>query len=75
MVAGNRSKPAKSMTRATSHTSDPATKPRRFVFVLVNEFTLLSFAGAIDALRIANRQTPSPIYEWVLCGEGGDTVA
>ena len=29
--------------------------PERFVFVLLDNFTLLSFASALDALRIANR--------------------
>ena len=35
---------------------------------------MLSFAGAVDALRIANRMSPGA-YEWVLCGEGGDAVS
>ncbi len=48
---------------------------RRFVFVLVNDFTLLSFAGAVDALRIANRAAGRELYEWTLMGEGGDAVA
>ncbi len=54
----------------------PQVRPvaKRFVFVLVNNFTLLSFAGALDALRIANRQFSAPVYEWVLCGEGGQTI-
>lgn len=34
---------------------------------------MLSFAGAVDALRIANRMVPDS-YEWVLAGEGGDTI-
>ncbi|UWQ06059.1 GlxA family transcriptional regulator [Aliiroseovarius crassostreae] len=53
----------------------PQTNPSiRFVFVLVNEFTLLSFAGALDALRIANRAAGRNLYEWRLLGEGGETV-
>ncbi|MDA5094910.1 GlxA family transcriptional regulator [Aliiroseovarius sp. KMU-50] len=46
----------------------------RYVFVLVNEFTLLSFAGAVDALRIANRASGREIYDWVLLSEGGQPV-
>lgn len=46
----------------------------RFVFVLVNEFTLLSFAGAVDALRIANRAAGRTLYEWKLLSEGGENV-
>ncbi|MCK8463578.1 GlxA family transcriptional regulator [Aliiroseovarius sp. S1339] len=48
--------------------------PRRFVFVLVEGFTLLSFAGAVDALRIANRAAGRKVYDWVIMGEGGQTV-
>ena len=47
---------------------------KRFVFVLLNDFTLLSFAGALDCLRIANNQFASPAYAWTLCGEGGETA-
>ena len=50
-------------------------KPRRFVFVLLPNFTLLCFAAAMDALRIANRMANKPLYSWVVTGEGGDTVA
>ena len=53
--------------------SEPG-KPRRFVFVLLNNFTLLCFASAIEALRIANRMSDKKLYEWVLTGEG-DEVA
>ncbi|MCK0138709.1 GlxA family transcriptional regulator [Aliiroseovarius sp. F47248L] len=48
--------------------------PQRFVFVLVEGFTLLSFAGAVDALRIANRAAGRTLYEWVIMGEGGQTI-
>ncbi|MDE9449044.1 GlxA family transcriptional regulator [Aliiroseovarius sp. Z3] len=48
--------------------------PRRFVFVLVEGFTLLSFAGAVDALRIANRAAGRTLYEWVIMGDGGQTI-
>jgi transcriptional regulator GlxA family with amidase domain len=48
-------------------------KTRRYVFVLMENFTMLSFAGAVDALRIANRMVPDS-YEWILAGEGGDTI-
>lgn len=46
-------------------------RPRRFVFLLLDRFTMLSFAGAIEPLRIANRISGKPIYEWRLIGEGG----
>ena len=63
------------MSDTGKHTTAPAAphKTRRYVFVLMDNFTMLSFAGAVDALRIANRVIPNS-YEWVLAGEGGDTI-
>ncbi len=53
----------------------PATgKTRRFVFVLLRDFTMLSFACAVEPLRIANRMAGHPLYAWTLAGEGGDSV-
>ena len=49
--------------------------PRRFVFVLLDNFTLLSFAAAIDCLRLANRMADQELYSWKLIGEGGETVS
>ncbi|MFT6224044.1 MAG: transcriptional regulator GlxA family with amidase domain [Paracoccaceae bacterium] len=48
--------------------------PRRFMFVLLNGFTLLSFAGAIESLRIANRMAGKTLYSWKILGEGGEQV-
>ncbi len=49
-------------------------KPRRFVFVLLDNFTMLCFSSAIESLRIANRMSGQDLYSWTLAGEGGDTV-
>jgi transcriptional regulator GlxA family with amidase domain len=49
-------------------------KPRRFVFVLLDNFTLLSFAAALDCLRLANRMAGREIYSWRTVGEGGDMI-
>ena len=49
-------------------------KPRRFVFVLLDQFTMLCFACAIESLRIANRMSGQTLYEWSIVGEGGDTA-
>jgi transcriptional regulator GlxA family with amidase domain len=46
--------------------------PKRFVFLLLDRFTMLSFAGAIEPLRIANRVSGQELYAWVLAGEGGE---
>ena len=44
--------------------------PRRFVFLLLDKFTMVNFAGAIEPLRIANRVSGETLYTWALCGEG-----
>ena len=50
-------------------------KPRRFVFVLMRQFTMLCFASAIEALRIANRTAGRELYDWRIIGEGGETAS
>ena len=47
-------------------------KPRRFVFVLMRDFTMLCFASAIESLRIANRTAGKQLYSWMIIGEGGE---
>jgi len=64
-----------SLLRATSTTPSQDGKPRRFVFVLLENFTLLSFASALECLRIANRVTGKPSYDWKMIGEGGATMS
>lgn len=49
--------------------------PRRFLFVLLENFTLLSFASAMDCLRLANRMSGLDLYEWRVIGEGGGEMA
>ncbi|KIN72478.1 GlxA family transcriptional regulator [Sulfitobacter guttiformis] len=50
-------------------------KPRRFVFVLLDNFSLLCFSTAIESLRIANRMAGRKLYDWALIGEGGVSAA
>ena len=49
-------------------------RPRRFIFVLLDQFSMLSFAGAVESLRIANRAKGETIYLWDLLGEDGLSV-
>ena len=63
------------VARSTRLTPARNNKPRRFVFVLMENFTLLSFASAVESLRIANRMSGTSMYEWRIIGEGGDTVS
>ncbi|MFA3915633.1 GlxA family transcriptional regulator [Ruegeria hyattellae] len=51
-----------------------STKPKHFVFVLLDKFSVLSFASALDSLRIANRMSGRELYSWSLTGEGGENV-
>ena len=50
---------------------DKVDAPRRFVFLLLDMFTMMSFAGALEPLRVANRVSGEKLYSWVLVGEGG----
>ncbi|SLN12973.1 GlxA family transcriptional regulator [Roseisalinus antarcticus] len=58
----------------TVEIKDPPAKPHRFVFVLLDQFTLLCFSCAVEALRIANRMSGRRLYTWALAGEGGETA-
>ncbi|MDE0522986.1 MAG: GlxA family transcriptional regulator [Boseongicola sp.] len=53
---------------------EASSPPRRFVFVLLNQFTLLCYACAVESLRIANRMAGRTLYEWRMIGEGGISV-
>ena len=59
--------------RKATQTSKPEA-PRRFVFLLLDKFTMLAFASAIEPLRIANRVVGEKVYDWALAGEGGVTA-
>ena len=48
---------------------------KRFVFVLMEHFTLLSFSSALDALRIANRMSGKKLYDWTFIGESEEFVS
>ena len=49
-------------------------KPKNFVFVLMNDFTMLCFSAAVEALRIANRMSNKKLYSWTLMSDGGTPV-
>ncbi|QPM89742.1 GlxA family transcriptional regulator [Pseudooceanicola algae] len=55
--------------------SVPPSRPRRFVFVLLNNFSLLSFASAMECLRIANRMAGQTLYLWEMQSESGEMVS
>ncbi|WP_298975492.1 GlxA family transcriptional regulator [uncultured Roseobacter sp.] len=63
-----------SQQRPATRNDPPEDKPKRFVFVLLDDFTLLCFAAAVESLRIANRMANKKLYEWHIVGEGGDII-
>lgn len=48
--------------------------PRRFVFVLLNEFTLFALASATECLRVANRMAGKTLYSWAATSETDASV-
>ncbi|MQY41475.1 helix-turn-helix domain-containing protein [Epibacterium sp. SM1969] len=54
--------------------AQPAAPPKRFVFVLLENFTLLPFASALDSLRLANKMSGETLFEWIMLGENGQEV-
>ncbi|MEM6759557.1 MAG: GlxA family transcriptional regulator [Pseudomonadota bacterium] len=62
------------MIRAISEAPKEAAFTKRFVFVLLDNFTLLCFSAALESLRIANRMAGKTLYEWQIVGEGGDVA-
>jgi transcriptional regulator GlxA family with amidase domain len=49
-------------------------RPERFVFLLLENFTLIAFASAIEPLRLANRMAGRTLYEWQVASETGGPV-
>ena len=49
-------------------------KPRRFTFLLLDRFTMMPFAAAIEPLRLANRAAGKRLFEWRLIGPDGGSA-
>ncbi|MFS4583375.1 GlxA family transcriptional regulator [Phaeobacter sp. C3_T13_0] len=65
------------MRTQSKPTTSPASGPqtRRYAFVLLDSFSMLSFASALECLRIANRMMGREVYTWTMLAEGGGTVS
>jgi AraC family transcriptional regulator, glycine betaine-responsive activator len=50
-------------------------QPENFVFLLLENFTLIAFACAIEPLRLANRIAGRQLYHWRVVSESGTDVA
>jgi len=49
------------------------TNPLKIGFLLLNQFSLLAFASAIEPLRAANRQSGKQIFEWMVASPNGQS--
>ena len=49
-------------------------EPVSYVFVLVEEFSMIAFASAVEPLRLANRGAGRDVYDWALVSETGAPV-
>ncbi|MDX1655656.1 MAG: AraC family transcriptional regulator, partial [Candidatus Competibacteraceae bacterium] len=47
---------------------------KRIGFLLVPDFSMLPFSAAVEPLRVANRLTRCPLYEWQLYSVDGQPV-
>jgi len=52
--------------------TDP--RPETFVFLLLENFTMIAFASAIEPLRLANRMSERTLYDWQVVTETGGPV-
>lgn len=48
--------------------------PQRVAFVLLDNFSMMAFTGAVDALVTANLMSHSPLYEVRVVGGAGETA-
>lgn len=47
---------------------------REFVFLLIDRFSMIAFAAALEPLRVANRMARRDVYSWSLASETGGPV-
>lgn len=53
---------------------DARGRGRTFVFLLLDRFSMIAFAAAIEPLRVANRMARKELYSWRLVAENGETA-
>ncbi|WP_235913176.1 GlxA family transcriptional regulator [Oceanomicrobium pacificus] len=56
-------------------TSTDTPETQTFIFLLLQDFSLIAFASAIEPLRLANLMSGQPLYDWKLAAEGGEQVS
>ena len=55
------------MPQQTSINVSVNEKTKHFIFILLNSFSLIAFASAIEPLRLANRMAGRQVYKWTVC--------
>jgi len=50
------------------------TPTKNFVFLLLDQFSMIAFTSAIEPLRLANSFNGKPLYSWALISENGETA-
>ncbi|MEM7546533.1 MAG: GlxA family transcriptional regulator [Pseudomonadota bacterium] len=51
-----------------------AHRKREFVFLLVDKFSMIAFASAVEPLRVANRMAREDVYTWQIASENEQPV-
>lgn len=52
--------------------NDDHTNAQKIGFLLLNDFSMLAFAAAIEPLRLANRQSSKHLFDWVIASIDGN---
>ena len=63
------------LTVAASNKPEPAAEAEVLAFLLVPEFSMMSFASAVEPLRIANRLSGRSLYRWLVVSKDGEPVS
>jgi transcriptional regulator GlxA family with amidase domain len=58
---------------ATAYSTPVSPAPtRRFGFLLLDSYSMIAFANALEVLRMANLLSGQPLYSWCIATVGGD---
>lgn len=60
---------------ADTQADRPADHPEKFVFLLLENFTLIAFAGGVEPLRLANMMSGRMLYDWQTVSDGGGPIS
>ena len=58
-----------------THSAPQGSAPRSVGFLLLDDFTLISLASAVEPLRMANQLSGKELYRWLTLSKGGNPVS